>query len=151
MIPQPAQDAQRRGRRLADDEAVRHVLHARCGGGADAERAALTSEIRIAAAIGGGASGTSSRKSRRWRATSSRDAACRDDVDEPEQRGAQVAVARRKIHRTRIERSQRVARAGGERVGELRCRFGGCRPRAGRADFAAPLLIEPLDSVTEGC
>ncbi len=46
-------------------------------------------------------------------------AARRNDVDEPEQRRPQLAVAGGELHRPGIERSERMPRAGRERRGEI--------------------------------
>ena len=73
VLPQVAEHAERLLRRLADDEAVRHVLDAARGGGARAPSGpARLPPIFIAALIGGGGSPTSPRKPVRWRARSSR-------------------------------------------------------------------------------
>src|SRR5436305_841310 len=51
--------------------------------------------------------------------TQDRRAARRGDVDEPEQRRAELAVAGGEIQCPRVERPQRVAGAGGKRPGQL--------------------------------
>ena len=96
-------------RRLADDEPVGHVAHARRRGRASAVRPALVRDIRIAAATGGGCSSTSSRYAVRCRARSSRPRARRGDVDEAEQGGAQLLAPASHLHRLDVERPQRDA------------------------------------------
>ena len=84
-----------------------------------AGRAARTSAIRIAADRDGGTSGHLVEEVAEVARDVVEGPARRDHVDEPEQRGAELAIARREIHRPGIERPYRVARARGEGGGEL--------------------------------
>ena len=119
-VPQVAEHAERRCRRLADDEPVRHVLHPGRGGGADR-------------GPGGSVVGHPHRRGQRRRGVGDlaqelaqvpgeiveRPAGGRD-VDEPEQRGLQLLVGRREIHRPLVERSERMPGARRERGREVR-------------------------------
>ncbi len=105
--------------RLADDEAVGHVLHAAAAAAPSAARPALVCAIRIAAASGGGRSGSSSQEARQVAGEVIERAAGGDDIDKPKQRGAQLAVARGEVHRACVQRTQRIARAGGKRGRQL--------------------------------
>ena len=109
VLPQLLEHAGGLARRLADDEAVGHVLDARRGGGA--ERLAPGPRLRHA-----------HRDLQRRRAVVDlveeaaevarevvERAAGGDDVDEAEQGGAQVGVLRGEVHRLVVDRLQRVA------------------------------------------
>ena len=103
-VPQVSQHAERRRRRLADDEPVRHVLDPGRGGGADrGARGAVVGHPHR-------------RRERRRRVRHlaqelpqvageivERPAGGRD-VDEPEQGGLQLLVGRREVHRALVER-----------------------------------------------
>ncbi len=143
VLPQLAQRPQRGLRALADDEAVRHVLDAGRGGGA--ERGAP--RARVAHPHGDG--------DRRRRGLDLAEeagqvarevverAAGGDDVDEAEQGGLELRVLGGELHRLVVGGRDRVARTGGEGVGEPRGRPRAAVPRARRprpwAESTAPL------------
>ena len=118
VLPQLAQRPERGLRALADDEAVRHVLDA--GGRGGAQRGAAGARVAHPHRHG-------DRRRRRLDLAEEAGqvagevverAAGRDDVDEPEQRGLELGVLRGELHRLLVGGLERVARAGGQRVGE---------------------------------
>ena len=118
VLPQVAQVAERRLRRLADDEAVRHVLDARRPRPGPARAAPpwscpSSSPPRSAAA----ARSTSSRKRGQMAREVVEVARRGHDVDEAEQRGLELGVRRGEVHRLVVDRLQRVA-GGRKRAGE---------------------------------
>ena len=123
VLPELAQRAERRLRALADDEAVRHVLDA--GGGRGAQRGAAGARV---------AHPHRDRDRRRRRLDLAEEAgqvarevveraAGRDDVDEAEQRGLELGVLRRELHRLLVGGLERVARRRGQRVVQLASDF----------------------------
>ena len=118
VLPQLAQRAERGLRALADDEAVRHVLDA--GGGRGAERGAAGARVAHPHRDGDG---------RRRRLDLAEEAgqvarevveraAGGDDVDEAEQRGLELGVLGRELHRLAVGGLERVAGRRGQRAGE---------------------------------
>ena len=77
------------------------------------------SAIRIAAASGGGASGTSRRNSRRWRARSSSERQAGVTSTKRNSAARSCRSRRGEVHRARVEGPQRVAGARGERGGQV--------------------------------
>ena len=84
-----------------------------------AVRPARVWAIFIAAAIGCGGSGTSSRNACEVAREVIQGAAGRSDVDEAEQRRAQLPVAGGELHRAGVQDFERIARGRGERGREL--------------------------------
>ena len=80
-----------------------------------AVRAARLSEIRIAAASGGGRVRYLAQELAQVAGEVVERAARRGDVDEPEQGGFELLVGRGEVHRPGVERPQRVAGARGKR------------------------------------
>ena len=119
VVPQAAQHAGGRGRRLADDEPVRHVLDA--GRRRGAERGASGAHVGDA----------HRRRDRRGSVGELLEEAAevarhvverparRDHVDEPKQRRSELAVARRQVHRPGVERAHRVPGRRWDRTGQL--------------------------------
>ena len=118
-LPQPAEHPERGRRGLADDEPVGHVLDAAGGGGAERGPARLrVRDPHRRRDRRRGVRNLLEEAGQMAREVVER-AARRDDVDEPEQRRAQLAVARGELHRPRVERPHRMARGGRERGGQL--------------------------------
>ena len=143
MVPQIAQDAERRGRRLADDEPVRHVTHAGGRGGADRGAAGLDV-------------GHPHRRGQRRRGVGDlaqelaqvagevvERTAGRRDVDEPEQRRAQLPVGRGQVHRPLVDRPERVAGARGKCRGQIGADLADRPLEVVLADRHAPLIVVP--------
>jgi hypothetical protein len=119
VLPEVLEHARRLARGLADDEAVRHVLHAGRRGGAERlapgpglrhphrdlqRRRAVVDLVEEAAEVA--------------REVVER-AAGGDDVDEAEQRRPEVGVLRGEVHRLVVDRLQRVAARPRQRRGEI--------------------------------
>ena len=113
VLPQVAQVAQRRLRRLADDEALRHVLARRAAAASpSARRPAFELPIRIATLIDGGRLVDLAEEAGEVAREVVEVAGRGHDVDEAEQRGLELGVRGREVHRLVVHRLQRVARGG---------------------------------------
>ena len=116
--PQAPEHAERAGRGLADDEPVGHVPDA--AGGRRPERGAAGPVPGSASPPRSGAGlGHLGQEAGQMAGDVVERPAGGHDVDEPEQRGAQLLVARGELHRPGVERAHGMAGGRGECGGQL--------------------------------
>ena len=112
VLPQVAQHAERGPRVLADDEPVRHVLHARGGRRPQRRTAGLRAPHLHGDADRRGRGLDLAEEAGQVAGEVVEVPAGGHDVHEPEQRGLQLGVLRGEVHRLLVERLEGIARDG---------------------------------------